>query len=999
ASLASKESFETKATPRVYLKTYGLYGWDCGRPKTVPIQLGLPKEEQPSSWSVRDELDWDYCGPTLRYAPIKQHKTPDLSSYIYSPQATQVLDAKDNAVATYLDLSEGQAVFELVYRSGRYAPYLELEAFTDLAQTIYTRKIVPFQDQLGDQVDISDSAWQQGKIKYQTSFSAEKLTPDQDQLITVDITAQDAATGLVHDANYQRVRVWAYPLAYYAQYQQPPFRPFVITSLRKGILEAPGEFVIPNMGTGNESQQILYKGAKYIETDLIDGGASVQFKYNGKYRLNNQLVFIVQPANYYYAYTFDQLGMSAFEQDSVNPYIHREYNTTEISSRALASLPDQPDLPKLLKEADLLGDWKSKYNFLYEQWMDSDAISSGVYTVSILPIDVPTAGTGRTFAGFSVNHRYSTWWIISLATTLLVLSGVWLIWLRRRKMRVQLARPTCQSNKLLRRLKPTGKLVVYTGLAIVVMVAMVAPLSQSAELPLPGLQDSTPPPNQQQAGADSGYRLDITFEDGKLNPRVEGVSRGTVRVLDKNGKQLPVEGGVLLAQGVLNFNLLSGTKKLLDFHDNYGEIRGTESVRSSTLKAAVIEAIQKPDTEEANWWVEQVEADARDIVGANFGKQRADSIINQLREGFTENYTELVETTPAVNIWEPGCAKSGFGGTTNCSQILILHNGEASFEYINHGYPTSRYISFSAVADEVKTSDLALYDTIDYQSYDPDNYRSGSSADLAYKLGMPFGLLDRGIDSLTDPRSFTWATLPGALNVAKSFPFGDYNQFTSPQLTSSTQTLLGYYYQIKPSLRRIRPIAGQRFQLTIEPKLLPGYTLPVDIQNQATLRILPGYDPDDKNENAVGTKTYPAGFMSAESAGLSYEAQFKIGAQPVTLNLEATGEPSAIPYLRFELEVVSAAGYPDYLKFEDIITEAAAHPGSQRSASIRRDLSPTTMQASLVIPLQSDTWWTALRGHDAFRVGWWQLANQALQLIFGGMILLMLRRKFIKKLK
>lgn|GEM_PF-4014926 len=1010
-SLWSQVSKSETPTPRVYLKTYGVYGWGCSTYQPQMAILGETESGQLAAKGLSSSLktDWDACGPTTKYISIKRYKTPDLSSYIYSPQAIQVLDEKNNLVSTYLDLSQGQAEFEFVYQGGRYAPYLEFEIFNSLQQDIYTRKIVPFQDQKQSVIDVADPTIQKGRINYQVEFSSEALTAEQEETIRIDITALDSATGEVHDLPYQRVKVWAYPLAYYVKYTQRSFVPFDSLFVEKGILEQPGEFIgdLTNgkvddaiVDSNNRHKTLLYDKGEYIEADLIDGKTSVYFKYNGKYRQSPHLAFVVQPANYDYEYTIEKLQKFGGDVFSGKQFIYPAAPLT--TPRYSTEMPPRPDWPDDIEDIEFLKGIDSDYVFLYEQWQRNDAVVNENYSVTTLPIKIPK-GTAEKINWLFI---WRSWmWLVAPAIAAAV--GLILFYIaRRRKVNIFSQRgKRIAANPRIGHLSLLSKrgviAVAFVAAAAILVFAMVVNYDTSlAELPDAGLKDSFPPANQQQAGPSSGYRLDISFENDILNPYPGGISKGVVRVLDANGQILPVDGTVSLVEGVIDFDFnIRETRPVLrqtDRRSNYGEIRGLESIRREIIDPAVIELVKEENNSAGI--LEGILENNTDLIGGDQAADAVRDIIGTLTDIIDEYYVIPVEVKPSTDFWEPGCSVDVFSGRVKCSEVLLLHNGVAEFEYISHGvrYP---YTTFSVMAREVPSQHLKIYNQINYESYAPGLAIDNEEAASAYRLAS-WGI-DRDFRQYQEDLARNDYSLPPAsVWTLKSVPFGRYQDFTPPlPADDSIQTKVDYYYEIKSSVAKPELTEGNRFQITIVPRALAGRSVPSNISNRAILTILPSYDPvDDNSDDATDVKIYAAKLAKPGSGELVEEIKLVLTDKPVTVDLEFTGEASILPYLKFNLKVFGVEGYPEYMKFDDqiykdSIPQATLNTVIRNQSPYYRVESPEIMTISASVPLRTANLWGVIKSSDVYHFGWWFIASQIIQILAAGMMIIIFRKR------
>ena len=898
--------------PRVYLTTYGAYSWVCPTSSLLYTQGGRTEGSDPRNYV-------EYCYPGLDYTAVTNNNRPYVSSVIYSPQASSVLDKFGNNVTTQLELIDGEAEFEFFYRSGRYAPYVEFETFASLDQKVYSRKVLPFQDQLSPKVDIPQVTANAGPLKYDLQFSVVQVEPEKPQVIQIRVTSLDAATQTVKTDPYQRVRLWAYPLAYYAQYAQISRVLFEWPWLTGGLLEKAGDWLgyskqvvgtppTPEIIASNQKYKaLIYPGNQYIELNLVDGEATAYFAYNGKYRsASPQLIFVAQPVSF----DFESIvGLGSGSGPGAE------------SIRYAEELPARPDDDANADGVKTFSRAKtSAYNFLYISWFRSDLLAQTVYSVHSLPI----AGSAPTLPPITVTPTM-LWILIAfgLLQIIQILAGSVMILIQSR--RKQKPAPTTTQHKSgIKRLG--GWLMISAMTGLLIYSAFNLPGDDLSQTPSEPAIKTLPTPNETIA-TKSGHSLVIEFNTDKLNPYPGGVSHGRVRVVDSNGQTVPAQGVVQLASGVDITNAIDEkTKSYTLGIDRLGELVGREMVAKGVVEQGVWEFRTEKDYTEVDKLKEELQHDANAIgemakdAGVGGGGEALYAALGKVLENWADDVVVPTEIKPASYALRPGCSiipgvigvvRAGDVVST-CGLTLVLRNGEAEFTYINHAQQYG-YVTFRAVAVENSTDKLAVYDPANYHTK-PDSNTSESI------LSAPM-LMSKNTSNIAYFDG-TYTNTATSMFTRKSWVFGDYRDF-SPAIDSvSTQTKLDYYYQITAS----KPHGGQ-ITLTITPKALPNRAIPSNATNRVSLKVAAGFDPTEisnlsdanqwSNSNAdkeyvdppenLG-QTYPIKLLTPGNNAPVTELTLDIGNQPIQIQAKLTDEPNLLPYIGLTMEVWSTEG-------------------------------------------------------------------------------------------
>ncbi|MBN2585346.1 hypothetical protein JXA59_01715 [Patescibacteria group bacterium] len=911
--------------PRVYLTTYGTYSWACPTSQLLYAQANT-NSSNPVNYV-------EYCYPGLDYTAVTNYDRPYVSSAIYSPQASSVLDRFGNTITTQLELIDGKAEFEFIYRSGRYAPYVEFETFASLDQKVYSRKILKFQDQISPNIDTPQVSASAGPLKYDLQFSTTQVEPEQPQIIQVKVTSVDVTTQTIKTDPYQRVRLWTYPLAYYAQYAQINRVLFEWPWLTGGLLEKAGDWLgysgqVANISTTPEiitSNQIhkalIYPGNQYIELDLINGEATGYFAYNGKYRsVSPQLIFVAQPVSF----DFEPI---------VNPDLNtnpgaggRGGGAGAESVRYAEELPARPDDELNADGVQIFSRTKqSDYNFLYITWFKSDLLAQTVYSVHSLPIAhgasvaLPIAITARML-----------WLLIAfilLQVTQILIGGFMIFFKSRRKQKI--ATPTTIKKSWLKRL--SGWLLISAMASLLIYSAFNFPGYDLLQTPSEPVIQTLPTPTE-KATTKSGHSFVIEFDTDKLNPYPGGVSHGRIRVVDNNNQTVPVQGVAQLTSGFATTNAIDEDSRYLP--DYFGELTGREMVTKDVIEQGIWELRTEKDYTEVDKLKEELKHDANAIgemakdAGVGGGGEALYAALGKVLEDWADDVVVPVEIKPASYAIKPGCSvipggsriATPFSEIGTCGLALTLRNGEAEFTYINHAQQYG-YVTFRVTAVENSVEQLAMYDPANYQT---------KPGDVAPELILSTPWL---LDERTAASAF--ASLPytdqaTTLTTRQSWAFGDYRDFSPSAELVSTQTKLDYYYQIKTS-----PSRQGQIIITITPKALPNRVVPYNATNRARLSVAAGFDPTEvsklknqwSNSNADNEyvdppenlgQTYPVRLLTPGNNTPVTELTFDIGNQPIKIQAELTSQANLLPYIGLNMEVWSAKGVPAELKFEDI---------------------------------------------------------------------------------
>jgi hypothetical protein len=295
---------------------------------------------------ARDILLGNYCEATAQpyWSPIVVAKKPqaEITNQLISEQLTSY--SKDEGVALF-DFSKAAVDFEFVYGGVRILPFIEIAA--GLTTVGSSQKVVFFEDQFtsrASRVQPATVSEQEPVVEYQVDFDRGALTPGVPTELKLTVSAHNPKNGQVFTSPWQRVRITAVPLykipnvtslgSYGSSgrpnnYQNPyfddntPFNPMVLPSrIQSGLtVEMPGTFNLNEeeksrygvnlsmsdyqdsaggYGGGSLAQSCVSPSA--IELDLIEGVAEIPFSYNGNIGPSGQLVFVIQPANYFIPY-------------------------------------------------------------------------------------------------------------------------------------------------------------------------------------------------------------------------------------------------------------------------------------------------------------------------------------------------------------------------------------------------------------------------------------------------------------------------------------------------------------------------------------------------------------------------------------------------------------------------------------------------------------------------------------------------------------------------
>lgn len=1005
--------------PRVYLKVYGAYSWAC------PPLSDLATSGDSSFGGIKNYTD--YCAPGLRYVDITKDAAPRLSSFVYSANASTVQDKHGNPMVTQLELTNGEAKFEFIYRSGRYAPYLEFEVFESLEQAVYTRKVLPFQDQISNSIDVPEVATTAGPIQYQMELGSQSVEAGKPQTLTVKVTSIDNATKQVNASPYQRVRLWAYPLAYYAHYQQVDRALFDWPWLTSGGLEKAGDWlgyedqVITTkpdtkvVASNRQHKALIYPGNQYIELDLIDGVATAYFQYNGKARsVSPQLIFVAQPANFDFEQIFNEfIGTRTGTQPGA-PQRPGGLNPGAASVRYADELPPRPDEP-MAEDGTQVFDRanESTYPFLYVAWFSSDLIAKTSYATTSIPITgTDTVAAGTTAAIPQVPKTLIAF--VALQVAQLVGGGLMTIVFLIRRRRQTAIRATERPTPIRPR-RFTHRHLGLLGMTMAVGLMATTLVHASFNRPLVDLTQTpsepivkTLPAVAESIATEAGHKLVVEFATDKLNPYPGGVTRGKVRLVDDQNKTVSANGIVRLVSGFQATNAIDDKERT--YPDYFGEIRGREIVTRNVIEQSIWELRQEKDYTYTNQILEDIKHDAQAVgeqakdAGVGKGGEALYNAFSKYLEDWVDDITVPVEIKPANFAITPGCnvpnrevlVLRGFEASATCGMALVLHDGEAEFEYVNHTQQFG-YVTFEAMATEVGQERLAIYNPANYQAI-------GGSITTSVMLDAQ--LIDNRWFS-----NFGWSQPTGSARNQTAYtslpmPFGDYKDFPPSQYLSSNSTKLDYGYAVTAI-----PKGKGMTEIVITPKTLTGRANTKTPEHQARLQVSAGFSPTQitntkngsyTNRNADGEymdpadelgQFYPAKLVTPGTGTLATELTFKLGDKPVRLMAQLTDDPNIVPYLRLNLTVWSAEGVPFELRFEDIqrklagarsVLTGSGYDLKAPSSSIYRTESPRTVTVNTAIPLSQIT-----------RTSWWPIPSQIGQLFVvgqwaNGLLLLML---------
>lgn len=419
------------------------------------------------------------------------------------------------------------------------------------------------------------------------------------------------------------------------------------------------------------------------------------------------------------------------------------------------------------------------------------------------------------------------------------------------------------------------------------------PVNEIELLPQPIEQlNSTNKTDSVVIGTNSQFRIDVSFENEKLNPYPYSVSSGTVKIIDNS------TNAIVPVNGTLSFvaNNIGIPKKLTN------EYRG----------------------------IEQDVAFIQGTVTLEHGYVKS-------LEPVPFRYGPFIRQTPSLG--------------------LIIENGIGTFDFINI-HRTRDYVNFDFQAQEYLLDEFGIYTIVvsensfkpNLQGYDND------------KVGQ-------------------------LIRTNKSIPYGEYEDFEPPEhIASNVITNFDYYYDIVSNPKEIIRSEHKEITLTITPKTFGSYNLPEIIDNRIEMNVLPAYEvssgitypariysvTSSTGEVLYDWKIHPTSSNKSEDVPGDTRARFKVDEKPITIKLQMTDEPTHIPFVGFNFEVICLEGCTP-------------------NKNTLQERGSETMEITEFIPIQVET-----NLPNRF-VALWYLLVQATKILLGGILLSWLQYKHRKK--
>lgn len=363
------------------------------------------------NWSTASRASGDWTS-----VPVFSHRTPYPITQIYAPGG--VGKNQLNTPNWTIDLTRGEAEFELHYFGLRHSPYLQLVFGTPyFYQTEgisrYVRetdmnvaKTICFGDQARRQtVAVTSELSQQAKTDFYYDVQAfpTQARGNTTTRIKLEIISR-TANGRINPNPFQRVEVNGWPLGQIELRSATGGRPGAgnIPDVPAAKLSARGKFVLTDPANPEIEQLMIKQSASnYVDstapswsrvadpdliyTDLIKGRATVYFDFDGQLdALKTPLVFMVQPTNFAIKAANAQGSVLSNRVEQNLQYPEKPATIIGEADNPRLNSPD----PESGRAAD----------FLYQTWQSGNDLRNTVYAVH--PITVATEHANLWLAAF-----------------------------------------------------------------------------------------------------------------------------------------------------------------------------------------------------------------------------------------------------------------------------------------------------------------------------------------------------------------------------------------------------------------------------------------------------------------------------------------------------------------------------------------------------------------------------------------------------------------------
>ncbi|MFA5010235.1 MAG: kelch repeat-containing protein [Patescibacteria group bacterium] len=432
----------------------------------------------------------------------------------------------------------------------------------------------------------------------------------------------------------------------------------------------------------------------------------------------------------------------------------------------------------------------------------------------------------------------------------------------------------------------------------------------SSDLLAPPKEDllpSTPAADQQVAGKYSGYKLVVSFDQSTLNPYPNSTLQGTVKVLDKNGNLAPISGGLTLTVGAGNSELV---------------LPKTSTAQTEYQQAIALSASQKHVVLSATkTFATTTDPDGSNSFYATSNLTPASSngyITSGVKEGLmvydNADKSQLYESSDESGqvVFSDGvCASRPATLRTSCQQsqnpTLVLNNGMATFTYLHksHSYDNVTFAVSGMELPNFASGSQSESQTVRTQRLSaPTGYQLVPTANNGYTNRL-------FKDTSTNKSVNVLEGQSAALATVKTIEFADPKVSSLPQLASEEiTTKTGYRYTIVSSPSQLTLKQGDKFTITVAAQPDTGKSLPADVYDSVTLKIMAGYQVYNRNYTPPSSLT-KGGFIITRPALMVVDSEinknitggwtrppgefdtinFAIGKEPVTIELQYTGEP------------------------------------------------------------------------------------------------------------
>ena len=387
------------------------------------------------------------AGSRLTWKPVTAYSTNlvDLNARLVSEQLKTVATSSGNTGPTIrratFRFNEARVDFTYYHDGIRLLPYLPFKFMTG-GSTLEVEQPIWFSDQIGHGVKTPHIKTQQTSTDtyYQISASPSRVASGSSQTIKLTIEAKDKDTKQPHTNIYQRVKITAVPL-------QRVFVPDRVTASEdfkqrfgqptnrfqgKVEIATAGSFILNSDLARLHGIDLINTpdDAGWVEADLINGKAEVEFSYTGATGVLPYIAFIVQPANFFIPYPgWERLESSG---NGLEHKVKPENEVPAMSNRESASLtyPDVEQAVQARCDTPSHPGLRCDTHYLYDgKWMTSDDFYQLVNTTFTV-VEVPIGGLSNILSA-----QLAIWvWFLLMHASQLIIGGTLILISRRRRL-------------------------------------------------------------------------------------------------------------------------------------------------------------------------------------------------------------------------------------------------------------------------------------------------------------------------------------------------------------------------------------------------------------------------------------------------------------------------------------------------------------------------------------------------------------------------------------